>query len=94
MFFLLNTFSLIVSTSIKNNINIINRNKDIHIPPNAKLVAFDICNQYRNISVCKTINILKENVNKYNKLTKTEKLNTVNNSKDNYDPQSKLLSLG
>ena len=51
---------------IRNNIELINKIKDIHIPHNSTLASFDIVNLYTNIPITETLDIL------HNKLKLTD----------------------
>ena len=58
--------------SIKNSSDLINHIHDIEINSNILMVSYDISNMYTNIPIEKTLNIIKENLEKQNKIHKNE----------------------
>ena len=48
------------NTSIKNNIDLVNKLQNIHVPHNSTLASFDITNLYTNIPIQETTEILED----------------------------------
>ncbi|XP_049831381.1 uncharacterized protein LOC126272518 [Schistocerca gregaria] len=58
--------------SIKNTYELIDKIKDVYIPPTARFASLDIVNLYTNIPVDDTINIIRNNLLKHMKLSMAE----------------------
>lgn len=61
--------TIVNNNSLKNNLEIIEKTKNLNILPQHKLISLDVTNMYTNIPIDITIEIIKEN------LTKTAKIN-------------------
>ncbi|XP_049805216.1 uncharacterized protein LOC126248349 [Schistocerca nitens] len=58
--------------SIRNTFELIDKIKDVHIPPTARFASLDIVNLYTNIPIQDTINIIKNNLLRHKKLSMAE----------------------
>ena len=50
-----NSINLTNNTTVKNNIDLVNKTQHVHIPHNSTLASFDITNLYTNVPINETI---------------------------------------